>query len=232
MIVSCLYLRLSGSLARSWRSRRTATSDQNQSRTPGHRQCRTIDGASPVPPDGPLLQREAQEVQGRDPPDRLRDGSLHLVWRHLGAPRGRREALGSGHPATAYMAARASEHLTAGPTRPAESQSPSDPALRPLLTREAPEQREPSRLLTDIDWTPGASSDSPETDGRPLGSSPKATRKPSKAAPPIPGDPRTETPAQPAQPQRRSRCACNDRTTHISRRTRRAILTPASRAEN
>ncbi|ESU40064.1 Hypothetical protein GSB_153000 [Giardia duodenalis] len=27
-------------------------------------------------PDGSLLQREAQEVQGRDPPDRLRDGRL------------------------------------------------------------------------------------------------------------------------------------------------------------
>ncbi|ESU44514.1 Hypothetical protein GSB_151601, partial [Giardia duodenalis] len=30
--------------------------------------CKTIDGASLAPPDGPLLQREAQEVQGRDPP--------------------------------------------------------------------------------------------------------------------------------------------------------------------
>ena len=41
--------RLSGSSARSWRSRHTATSDQNQSRTPGHRQCRTVDGPSPCP---------------------------------------------------------------------------------------------------------------------------------------------------------------------------------------
>ena len=51
----------------------------------------------------------------------------------------------------------------------------SDPALCPLLTRGAPEQRKPHSLLTDINWTPGVSSDSPETDGRPPGSPPKAT---------------------------------------------------------
>ena len=56
----------------------------------------------------------------------------------------------------------------------------------PTSDPRAPEQREPSRLLTDINWAPGASSDSPKIDGRPPGSSPKATRKPPKAAPPIP----------------------------------------------
>ena len=43
----------------------------------------------------------------------------------------------------------------------------------PTSDPRAPEQREPHSLLTDIDWTPGVSSDSPETDGRPPGSSPK-----------------------------------------------------------
>ena len=57
--------------------------------------------------------------------------------------------------AIAYMAARASEHLTRLIRRDrAESQSPSDSALHPLLTRGAPEQKEPNRLLTDIKWTP------------------------------------------------------------------------------
>ncbi|ESU40402.1 Hypothetical protein GSB_155064, partial [Giardia duodenalis] len=46
----------------------------------GHRR-----GRHPAPPDGPLLQREAQEVQGRDPPDRLRDGRLPPL--SLAAPR-------------------------------------------------------------------------------------------------------------------------------------------------
>ena len=36
--IVCACLRLSGSSTRSWRSRHTAISDQNQSRTPGHRQ--------------------------------------------------------------------------------------------------------------------------------------------------------------------------------------------------
>ena len=56
----------------------------------------------------------------------------------------------------------------------------------------------PHSLLTDIKWTPGVSSDSPETDGRPPGSSPKAT----EGSPVRPGDPRTETPAQQAQVSR------------------------------
>ena len=38
MIVSCLYLRLSREFNAELEVRRTATSDQNQSRTPGHRQ--------------------------------------------------------------------------------------------------------------------------------------------------------------------------------------------------
>ena len=68
----------------------------------------------------------------------------------------------------------------------------------PTSDPRAPEQREPHSLLTDIKWTPGVSSDSPETDGRPPGSPPKATRKPPKAAL-HPRDPRTGTPAQLAQ---------------------------------
>ena len=56
----------------------------------------------------------------------------------------------------------------------------------PTSDPRGPEQREPNRLLTDIKWTPGASSDSPKIDGRPLGNSPKATKKPPKAAPPTP----------------------------------------------
>ncbi|ESU39942.1 Hypothetical protein GSB_155404 [Giardia duodenalis] len=72
MIVSCLYLRLSRELNAELEVRRTATSDQNQkpdtwpSTVQGHRR-----GRHPAPPDGPLLQREAQEVQGRDPPPQV-----------------------------------------------------------------------------------------------------------------------------------------------------------------
>ena len=71
--------------------------------------------------------------------------------------------------------------------------------------REAPEQKEPNRLLTDT----GESSEHPVH--------PMAARR---AAPPIPGDPRTGTPAQLAQPPRLPRCAWSDRAAHTSRRTR------------
>ncbi|ESU35071.1 Hypothetical protein DHA2_154048, partial [Giardia duodenalis] len=50
----------------------------------------------PAPPDGCLLQREGQEVQGRDAPDHLRDGRIpppQVQEAPRGAPRGRREAL-------------------------------------------------------------------------------------------------------------------------------------------
>ena len=65
----------------------------------------------------------------------------------------------------------------------------------PTSDPRGPEQREPHSLLTDINWTPGASSDSPKIDGRPPGSPPKAT----EGSPAHPEDPRTETPAQLAQ---------------------------------
>ena len=124
------------------------------------------------------------------------------------------------------MAARANEHLTAGPTRPAESQSPSDPALHPLLTRGAPEQREPHSLLTDIDWTPRGLQRLSGNRRPPAGQLPKSHQKATEGSPAHPRDPRTGTPAQQAQPPRRSKCASNDRAAHIRRRTRRARLPP------
>ena len=59
-------------------------------------------------------------------PDHLRDGSLHAKSRrHLEELHVDVEKLSIRAAfAIAYMAARASEHLTADPTRPAESQSP------------------------------------------------------------------------------------------------------------
>ena len=76
----------------------------------------------------------------------------------------------------------------------------------PTSDPRAPEQREPHSLLTDINWTPGASSDSPEIDGR-RRAAPQSHREATKGSPVHPRDPRTETPAQQAQPPRRSRCA-------------------------
>ncbi|ESU40297.1 Hypothetical protein GSB_154426, partial [Giardia duodenalis] len=71
-------------------------------------------GRHPASPDGPLLQREAQEAQGRDPPDHLRDGSLHpKSRRHLEELHVDVEKLSVRAAfAIAYMAARVSEHLT------------------------------------------------------------------------------------------------------------------------
>ena len=96
--------------------------------------------------------------------------------------------------AIAYMAAKASEHLTAGPTRPAESQSPSDPALRPLPTRGHPSRGN----RTVCSPTQGS-----------LRSIQRTRRRPGQRG------------TQQAQPPRLPRCARNNRTTHISRRTRR-----------
>ncbi|ESU40094.1 Hypothetical protein GSB_152570, partial [Giardia duodenalis] len=80
-----------GSSTRSWRSRHTATSRPEPEA--GHLaidKCRTIDGASPAPPDGPLLQREAQEAQGRDPRSSAgRTAPSTRSRRHLGVPCGR-----------------------------------------------------------------------------------------------------------------------------------------------
>ena len=98
----------------------------------------------------------------------------------------------------------------------------------PTSDPRAPEQREPHSLLTDINWAPRGLQRLSGNRWPPPGSSPKAT----KGSPAHPEDPRTETPAQQAQPPRLPRCACNDRAAHTSRRTRRAILTPASRAES
>ena len=82
----------------------------------------------------------------------------------------------------------------------------------PTSDPRAPEQEKPHSLLTDINWAPGASSDSPETEGSPA----------------RPRDPRTGTPAQLAQPPRRSRCARNDRAAHQAKNPMNTILTPAS----
>ena len=83
MIVSCLYLRLSREfnagleIKTHSHLRPEPEPDTWPSTVQDHRR-----GRHPAPPDGPLLQREAQEAQGRDP-DRLRGGTLHPVWRHL-----------------------------------------------------------------------------------------------------------------------------------------------------
>ncbi|ESU41615.1 Hypothetical protein GSB_152174, partial [Giardia duodenalis] len=85
----CLYPRLSGSSTRSWRSdaqpppTRTRAGHLAHRQVQGHRR-----GRHPAPPDGPLLQREAQEAQGRDSrssAERLSTQSRQ----YLGAPRGR-----------------------------------------------------------------------------------------------------------------------------------------------
>ena len=52
-----------------------------------------------------------------------------------------------------------------------------------------------------------------------------APQKPPKAAPSIPGDPRTGTPAQQAQPPRRSKCARNDHAAHQASNPTSATLT-------
>ena len=67
------------------------------------------------------------------------------------------EALGPGRPATAYMAARASEHLTRLIRR--DRLRASHPATRspPTSDPRAPEQKEPNRFLTDT----GESSEHP-----------------------------------------------------------------------
>ncbi|ESU43227.1 Hypothetical protein GSB_152915, partial [Giardia duodenalis] len=73
------------------------------------------------------------------------------------------------------------------------------PALHLLLTREAPEQKEPNRLLTDT----GESSEHP-------------------AHPTTPGQRGT----QQAQSPRWSDCSCNDRTAHQANNPTSAILIP------
>ncbi|ESU35196.1 Hypothetical protein DHA2_153930, partial [Giardia duodenalis] len=58
-------------------------------------------GCHPAPPDGRLLQREGQEVQGRDAPDHLRDGRLpppQVQEAPRGAPRGPLSGLPSPSP--------------------------------------------------------------------------------------------------------------------------------------
>ncbi|ESU36053.1 Hypothetical protein DHA2_153774 [Giardia duodenalis] len=72
-------------------------------------------GCHPAPPDGCLLQREGQEVQGRDVPDHHgTDGSLHpKSKRHLEELHVDVEKLSVRAAfAIAYMAAKANEHLT------------------------------------------------------------------------------------------------------------------------
>ena len=66
----------------------------------------------------------------------------------------------------------------------------------PTSDPRAPEQREPSRLPTDINWAPRGLQRLSGSRRPPAGQLPKTTRKPPKAAPPIPEDPRTEPPAQ------------------------------------
>ncbi|ESU40279.1 Ankyrin repeat protein, partial [Giardia duodenalis] len=68
MIVSCLYLRLSREFNAELEIKtHSHLQTRARSRTPGHRQVQDHRrGRHPAPPDGPLLQREAQEAQGRD----------------------------------------------------------------------------------------------------------------------------------------------------------------------
>ena len=56
----------------------------------------------------------------------------------------------------------------------------------PTSDPRAPEQREPHSLLADIDWAPRGLQRLSGNRRPPLGSSPKATRKPPKAAPSVP----------------------------------------------
>ena len=67
-IVSCLYLRLSREFNAELEIKtHSHLHDQNQKPDIWLiDKCKTIDGRHPAPPDGPLLQREAQEAQGRD----------------------------------------------------------------------------------------------------------------------------------------------------------------------
>ena len=132
-------------------------------------------------------------------PDRLRGGSLHPS---PAAPRSSTrtsEALGPGRPATAYMVARASEHLTADPTRPAESLVTQRPALHLLLTA-ARHQSKRNRTVCSPTW--GSLQSIQRTRRRPVSEAAHLRRSANR------------TPAQQAQPPRRSRCARNDRAAH------------------
>ena len=54
-----------------------------------HRQCRTTDVGVTLPRQMDHYCNEKLKKHRDGTPDRLRDGSLHPVWRHLGAPHGR-----------------------------------------------------------------------------------------------------------------------------------------------
>ena len=139
------------------------------------------------------------------------------------------KALDLGRPATAYMAARASEHLTADPARPAESLVTQRPRSPPTSDPRAPEQREPNRLLTDINWAPRGLQRLSGNRWPPAGQVPKSHRR--QPRPSL----KTREPRHPRSRHclpRRSRCARNDHAAHQVKNPTSAILTPASRAGN
>ena len=85
---------------------------------------------------------------------KYRDGSLYPVQAVPRSSTWTSEALGPGRPAIAYMAAKASEHLTADPARSSREPVTQRPRSPPTSDPRGPEQREPNRLLTDINWAP------------------------------------------------------------------------------
>ena len=108
--------RLSGSSTRSWRSRHTAISTtKTRSRTSGHRQCRTIDGASPCPARRTATATRSSGSTGTGLPIVCgTDGTLHpKSRRHLEELHAdvEKPSIRAAF-ATAYVAAKANEHLT------------------------------------------------------------------------------------------------------------------------
>ena len=120
--------------------------------------CKTIDVGVTLPRQTDHYYNEKLKKYRDGTPDHLRDGSLHPVQ---AAPRSSTLMLKSSrsgppcHRAHGCEGQRASDETD--PTRSSREPGHRRLALRLLLTREAPEQKEPNRLLTDT----GESSEHP-----------------------------------------------------------------------
>ena len=152
--------------------------------------------ASPCPARWTATPTRSSRSTGTGPPIIYGTAPSTQSRRHLGAPRGRREALGPGRPATAYMAARASEHLTADPARssrePVTQRPRSPPTSDPRGTRAEGTAQFAHRHRMDPQG-------SPVTLRKPMAArraAPKSHQKATEGSPAHPRDPRTETPAQ------------------------------------
>ena len=130
MIVSCLYLRLSREFNAELEIKtHSHLHDQNQKPDIWLiDKCKTIDVGVTLPRQTGRYCNEKLKKYRDGTPDRLRDGRDPPP--SPAAPRSSTwmsEALDPGRPATAYMAAKASEHLTAGPARARRAGHPATP---------------------------------------------------------------------------------------------------------